>query len=130
MAQSNAVPTRTSRIGSHAKRGMTSSVLRTGLLVLLVIAPGAPAQQAEPAPPMPAPAVVIHAGHVLANPGEPVEGAHTVVVREGKIISVEAGFQTPGQGETWNSVKPAGEAPVCPWSNVTLTLAVLDAGTG
>lgn len=75
---------------------MTSSALRTALLLLLAIAPGASAEPAEPTTSTPAPPIVIHAGHVLANPGEPAQGAHTVVVRDGKIISVEAGFRPPG----------------------------------
>src|SRR3990170_8695940 len=91
MAQSNAVSTRTPRIGNYARHGMTSSALRTALLFLLAIAPDAPAQPAASTPP--SPAIVIHAGHVLADPGEPAVGAHTVVVRDGRIASVEAGFR-------------------------------------
>ena len=75
---------------------MTFSALRTALLFLLAIAPSASADPAEPTPPTPSPAIVIHAGHVLANPGEPAVGAHTIVVRDGRIASVEAGFRPPG----------------------------------
>lgn len=73
---------------------MTSSVVRTALLILLAVA--FPASAQAPKPPEPSPAIVIHAGHVLANPGEPSVGAHTVVVRDGRIVSVEAGFRPAG----------------------------------
>ena len=73
---------------------MTSSVVRTALLILLAVA--FPASAQAPKPPEPSPAIVIHAGHVLANPGEPAVGAHTVVVRDGRIVSVEAGFRPAG----------------------------------
>lgn len=73
---------------------MTSSVVRTALLILLAVA--FPASAQAPKPPEPSPAIVIHAGHVLANPGEPAVGAHTVVVRDGRILSVEAGFRPAG----------------------------------
>jgi imidazolonepropionase-like amidohydrolase len=73
---------------------MTSTVARTALLILLVIA--SPVSAQAPKPPEPAPTIVIHAGHVLANPGEPAAGAHTIVVRDGKIVSVESGFRPPG----------------------------------
>ena len=73
---------------------MTSSVVRTALLSLLAVA--FPASAQAPEPPEPAPAIVIHAGHVLNDPGEPAAGAHTVVVRGGRIVSVEPGFRSPG----------------------------------
>ena len=43
--------------------------------------------------PDPEPATVIHAGAVLAEPGEPSLGASTVVVRNGRVVSIEPGLQ-------------------------------------
>ncbi|MGZ8362275.1 MAG: amidohydrolase family protein [Caulobacteraceae bacterium] len=55
----------------------------------------APAQPVEggPVPPPEKPVQVIHAGHVIATPGEPALGPQTVVVRDGKIVSLEPGFR-------------------------------------
>ena len=79
----------------QARRDMISSAVRTALLLLLAVAPAASGQSPQ-APPQPSPTIVIHAGHVLIDPGEPAAGAHTVVVRGGRIVSVESGFRSPG----------------------------------
>jgi imidazolonepropionase-like amidohydrolase len=42
--------------------------------------------------PQPSPSIVIHAGQLLANPGEPPLREQTVVVTGGKIIAVVAGY--------------------------------------
>jgi imidazolonepropionase-like amidohydrolase len=42
--------------------------------------------------------VTIHAGRLIAVPGQPVRGASTIVVDAGKIVSVSAGHQ-PGTGK-------------------------------
>lgn len=67
-------------------------------LLLLVVAQSAAgrALAAEETAPAPA-AIVIHAGHVLADPGQAPLGAHTLVVRDGRIASIEPGFR-PAQG--------------------------------
>jgi imidazolonepropionase-like amidohydrolase len=45
--------------------------------------------------PQPSPPIVIHAGQLLANPGEPALREQTVVVSDGKIIAVVAGYEDP-----------------------------------
>lgn len=47
--------------------------------------------------PGPEPATVIHAGAVLAEPGAPPLGASTLVVRHGRIVSIESGLQPAGR---------------------------------
>jgi len=44
----------------------------------------------------PTPATVIHAGAVLATPGEAPLGPQTIVVRDGRIESMQAGFAPAG----------------------------------
>ena len=47
----------------------------------------------------PAPAVTfIHAGRLLATPGQAPRGASTIVVRDGKVTEVRDGFATPDAG--------------------------------
>lgn len=42
--------------------------------------------------------VTIHAGRLIAVPGQPVRGASTIVVDNGRIVSVAAGHQAPVAG--------------------------------
>ena len=35
---------------------------------------------------------LIHAGHVMAVPGEGVKKDHTIIIHDGKIVGVESGF--------------------------------------
>ena len=42
--------------------------------------------------------VTIHAGRLIAVPGQPVRGPSTIVVDSGRIVSVAAGFQAPAAG--------------------------------
>ncbi|MEH6414073.1 amidohydrolase family protein [Pseudomonas sp. CGJS7] len=48
----------------------------------VVIAPPAPAAEAS----------VVLAGHLIAEPGEPALGAHTLVIREGRLARVQPGL--------------------------------------
>lgn len=51
------------------------------------------AQETAPPQPKPEPALVIHAGMVLAVPGEAPSGPQTIVVRDGRIVAVEPGLK-------------------------------------
>ena len=62
------------------------------LLALAFTTPFCGAQQNDGAPTPPSPTVVIHAGALLAVPGEAPLKAQTVVVRDGRIIEVDAGL--------------------------------------
>ena len=62
------------------------------LLLLLLLLPGAPGATAQ-APPAPAQGrYFIHAGTLLDRPGRPPRRNATIVVRDGRIESVEDGF--------------------------------------
>lgn len=75
-------------------------------LGLAGIAGGAALTAQEPsrapaAAPNPAPASIvtyIHAGHLIAVPGQPVRGASTVIVRDGRIAEIRDGFAEPDGG--------------------------------
>jgi imidazolonepropionase-like amidohydrolase len=56
---------------------------------LLLAVAGAASAQA------PAPATVVHAGALLARPGQPAAGPSTVVIRGGKVEAVLAGYRDP-----------------------------------
>ncbi|MEO1476095.1 MAG: amidohydrolase family protein, partial [Pseudomonadota bacterium] len=43
---------------------------------------------------------LIHAGHVLAVPGDGYLTEQTITVVDGSIASLEAGFVDPGEGDT------------------------------
>ncbi len=59
----------------------------------LALAPAVHAQiPPAPPPPPPKPLVVIHAGALLAEPGEAPLRERTIVVRDGRIAQVEAGY--------------------------------------
>lgn len=70
-----------------------------GALALMVAMPAA-GQTAAPVPAAAkvAPATYIFAGQLLARPGTPPRGASTIVVRDGRIVSVQDGFATPERG--------------------------------
>ncbi|HEY1137178.1 MAG TPA: amidohydrolase family protein [Xanthomonadaceae bacterium] len=55
------------------------------------------AQSPPPAAPPPAPATVIHAGTLLATPGEAPLKTRTVVVRGNRIVAVDEGFRPASQ---------------------------------
>lgn len=58
--------------------------------VAAIAAERSAAQETPPSPP-----IVIHAGQLLANPGEPPLREQTIVVAGGKIIAVVAGYAEP-----------------------------------
>ncbi|PAX08105.1 metal-dependent hydrolase family protein [Sphingomonas lenta] len=63
-------------------------------------APGAAGSTAAPAPaqPQPSKTTYIHAGQLLAVPGERPRGRSTIVVRDGRIAEVRDGFVAPPAG--------------------------------
>src|SRR3546814_6524866 len=46
---------------------------------------------------------VIHAGHLLAEPGKPARGASTIIVEDGRILSIADGHQAAGRSEEHTS---------------------------
>lgn len=73
---------------------------RPAALLALLLASAAPAQQAAP-PAAAAPAATVTfvlAGQLLDRPGQPPRGPSTVVIRDGKVAEVRAGFATPEAG--------------------------------
>lgn len=48
-----------------------------------------------PAPPPPAKTTVIHAGHLIAEPGKPATTNQSIVIQEGRITAIKDGF-VPG----------------------------------
>lgn len=73
---------------------MSVGATRIATALLLFAAAGIRAQAPDSKPA--ASPIVIHAGHVLADPGEPALGPQTIVVRDGRIVSIAPGFQGPG----------------------------------
>lgn len=66
-------------------------------IALSVVAGSACAQATEvSASPEPPPTLVIHAGGVLANPGEAPLGASTIAIRDGHIVAVDPGHKPAG----------------------------------
>ncbi|HEV2600328.1 amidohydrolase family protein [Sphingopyxis sp.] len=64
---------------------------------------------------------VIHAGHLLAEPGKPARGASTIVVEAGKVVSVADGFQPADLGATLIDLKDKYVLPGLIDSHVHLT---------
>src|SRR3990167_5897033 len=64
---------------------------------------------------------VIHAGHVLAEPGKPARGASTIVVENGRIVSVADGYQSAEPGATLIDLKDKYVLPGLIDSHVHLT---------
>lgn len=60
---------------------------------IALASPGAFAQSTPP------PATLIHAGTLLDVPGQPPKREQTVVVRDGKVVAVRAGYLTPEQAD-------------------------------
>ncbi|MEP6633617.1 MAG: amidohydrolase family protein [Luteimonas sp.] len=63
--------------------------MRAWVLAALLIPGICGSQEAQK---QPEPVLVIHAGAVLTTPGEPPLGPQTIVIRDGKIASMQAGF--------------------------------------
>ena len=64
---------------------------------------------------------VIHAGHVLAEPGEGYLTRQTITVEDGKIVSVEAGYQRAPRGAELIDLKDAYVLPGLIDSHVHIT---------
>ncbi|WP_432768668.1 MAG: amidohydrolase family protein [Sphingopyxis sp.] len=64
---------------------------------------------------------VIHAGHLLAEPGKPARGASTIVVEGGKIVSVTDGHQAADAGTTLIDLRDKYVLPGLIDSHVHLT---------
>lgn len=61
-------------------------------LLFLMVSAGSLAQPAPPPAAKPAPMVIL-AGHLIAEPGDPALGPHTLLIREGRIEKVVPGLQ-------------------------------------
>lgn len=64
---------------------------RNFLLAITILGAGS----ATPLAAQPSPTTVIHAGHLLAEPGKPMRGPSTIQVRDGRIVSITDGYQVP-----------------------------------
>src|SRR3546814_7052366 len=64
---------------------------------------------------------VIHAGHLLAEPGKPARGASTIIVEDGRILSIADGHQAAGPGATLIDLKDKYVLPGLIDSHVHLT---------
>ncbi|WP_447765619.1 amidohydrolase family protein [Sphingopyxis panaciterrae] len=64
---------------------------------------------------------VIHAGHLLAEPGKPARGASTIVVENGRVLSVTDGHQPVEHGATLIDLKDKYVLPGLIDSHVHLT---------
>lgn len=85
---------------AHKNKG---TAMKTILLAAALAGATALAAQTPSAPPPAAkPAVVtyIHAGRLLAVPGEPARGQSTIIVRDGRIAEVRDGLAQPEAGAT------------------------------
>lgn len=65
--------------------------------------------------------IVIHAGHLIAEPGQPVRGASTILIENGRIASVAPGFQPADAGATLIDLKDKYVLPGLIDSHVHLT---------
>lgn len=64
---------------------------------------------------------VIHAGHLLAEPGKPARGASTITIEAGKVVSVADGFQPADPGATLIDLRDKYVLPGLIDSHVHLT---------
>jgi len=66
------------------------------LMALLLVFAAAPvAAQGSGQPPAHHETIVVHAGHLMADPGQPVAGPSTITIVDGRVQSVAAGFTPP-----------------------------------
>ncbi|MFL9842344.1 amidohydrolase family protein [Sphingomonas sp. ST-64] len=68
------------------------------ITIALLAATPLAAQEPTSAPPAAATIKYIHAGTLLATPGEAPRGASTIIVRDGKIVEIRDGFVAPEGG--------------------------------
>jgi imidazolonepropionase-like amidohydrolase len=76
--------------GFRIRAGMTGVLMLRSILFATALISVSSAALAAP--------VTIHAGRLIAVPGEPVRGPSTIVVDNGRIVSVSTGFQ-PATGQ-------------------------------
>src|SRR3546814_12100081 len=48
---------------------------------------------------------VIHAGHLLAEPGKPARGASPIIVEDGRILSIAEGHKAAGPAPALHDLK-------------------------
>jgi hypothetical protein len=65
---------------------------------LLLAGTALPASAQDPAPDAPTGPVYIHAGRLLAEPGEAPRGPSTIIVRGGEVAEVRDGLAPPEAG--------------------------------
>ncbi|MDZ3832047.1 MAG: amidohydrolase family protein [Sphingopyxis sp.] len=81
----------------------------------------AAAMFAAPATAQTAGRTVIHAGQLMAEPGKPVRGASTIIVENGRILSIADGFQAAEPGAKLIDLKDKYVLPGLIDSHVHLT---------
>ena len=65
---------------------------RSALVTLLSLFLSANTANAAPATPPPAPITVLHVGHLIADPAQPVRERQSVLVQSGKITAIKDGY--------------------------------------
>lgn len=64
---------------------------------------------------------IIHAGHLIAEPGQPIRGATTIIVENGKIVAIAEGHQPADAGATLIDLRDKYVLPGLIDSHVHLT---------
>ena len=83
-------------------RSTLTACLALSLLLSAESAKAAPAVPATPTPP-PAPITVLHVGHLIADPAQPVRERQSVLIQSGKITAIKDGYVA---GDTVVDLKP------------------------
>ncbi len=81
----------------------------------------AAAMLAVPTTAQPSARIVIHAGHLIAEPGKPVRGPSTIIVEDGRIVAVIDGHRPAEPGATLIDLKDKYVLPGLIDSHVHLT---------
>jgi imidazolonepropionase-like amidohydrolase len=71
------------------------SIALSAACAALALTAAQPAAAQTPPPAAPPPTIVIHAGHLIAEPGRPVTANQSIVIAGGKIVAIKDGF-VPG----------------------------------
>lgn len=88
-------------------RSTLTACLALSLLLSAESAKAAPAVPATPTPP-PAPITVLHVGHLIADPAQPVRERQSVLIQSGKITAIKDGYVA---GDTVVDLKQAWVVP-------------------
>ncbi len=87
---------------AQANRVIRIALAVTGSAALLPTATAQPPASPRPTAARPAsvskPTIVVHAGALLDRPGRPPRGPSTLIIRDGRIVSVLRGFSAPPPG--------------------------------